>query len=136
MDKNDGLGPEGFALCEFADYREARLLATQIADREERHPDLVFSDAMHVTAATVLEASGLPNTRPNLAWIFDRIYPSEVLAILRLRFVRPDEYAELPMAHHTDNLSPRAMEAAEALANSLTQKELDAFFFSDRSGNA
>jgi len=130
------LGPEGFALMEFAEYGEARVLAAQIADREEQHQDVVFSDAMHVTAAVALDAAGLPYTRPNIGWMFERIYPSEVLAILRLRLDRPDEYADLPMAHTTDAMSLHALELAGALANNITQEELNAFFFSDMVGNA
>src|SRR5436305_10216496 len=106
------LDAEEFARKEFAEYGEARALAAVIADRERQPQDVVFSDAMHVTAAIGLEAAGRPYTRPNIAWMFDRIYPSEVLAVLRLRLAWPDEYADLPKAHGTDAISPRALEAA------------------------
>jgi hypothetical protein len=96
----------------------------------------VFSDAMHVTAAIALEAAGRPYTPPNIARMFERIYPSEVLTILRLRLARPDEYADLPKAHATDALSACALDTAAALAENLTQEELDAFFVSGVAGNA
>jgi hypothetical protein len=137
MGKNGNrLTAEGFALLEFAEYGEARALASRIAGREERHQDAVFSEAMHVAAVLALEEAELPYTRPNIAWMFERIQPSEVLAILQLRLERPDEYADLPMAHATDAMTVEAVEAAMALANGLTQEELDAFFFSDAVGTA
>lgn len=137
MNKNsDKLSPEGFALMEFAEYGESRVLATRIAGREERHEDAVFADAMHVAAAIALNDADLPYTRPNIAWMFERIRPSQVLAVLRLRLAHPDEYAELPMAHSMNAVSTCAVEAATALTGTLTQKELDALFFSGVTGNA
>jgi hypothetical protein len=137
MGENSGkLGAEEFALTEFAEYGEARTLAAMIAGREKRHQDVVFSDAMHVAAAIALEAAGRPYSRPNIAWMFERVYPSEVLAVLRLRLARPDEYAGLPMAHATDAMSPGALATAAVLTETLTREELDAFFFSRVAGNA
>jgi hypothetical protein len=75
-------------------------------------------------------------TMPNVAWMFDRIRPEEVRDILLLRRNHPEDYKSLPMAGATESLSSAETEAAAGLANKLTPEQLDAFFFSDRSGTA
>jgi hypothetical protein len=121
---------------DFSEYREAKGLASQIAKREHLHEDVIFSDAMHVAVALALEDEGMSYTMPNVAWMFDRVRPEEVRDILLLRRNYPDDYKSLPMAGATESLSSAEIEAAAELAKKLTPEQLDAFFFSDRTGRA
>jgi hypothetical protein len=121
---------------EFSEYREARELASEIAKRDRLHEDVIFSDAMHVAVALALEDERMPYTMPNVAWMFDRVCPVEVRDILLLRRNHPDDYKSLPMAGATETLSSAKIEAATELAKKLTPEQLDAFFFSDRTGRA
>jgi len=128
--------PQAIHFDGFSEYREARGLASEIAKRDHLHEDIIFSDAMHVAATLALENEGMAYTMPNVAWMFDRIHPEEVRDILLLRRNHPDEYRNLPMAGATECLSSADIEAATALAKKLSPKQLDAFLFSDRTGNA
>jgi hypothetical protein len=128
--------PQTITFEEFSEYREARELASEIAKRDRLHEDVIFSDAMHVAVALALEDEGMPYTMPNVAWMFDRVWPEEVRDILLLRRNHPDDYRNLPMAGATETLSSAKIEAATELARKLTPEQLDAFFFSDRTGRA
>ena len=121
---------------DFSEYREAKGLASEIAKRDHLHEDVIFSDAMHVAVALALEDEGMSYTMPNVAWMFDRVRPDEVRDILLLRRTCPDDYKSLPMAGATEGLSSAQIEAAAELAKKLTPEQLDAFFFSDRTGSA
>ena len=120
---------------DFSEYHEARRLASEISERDRLHEDVVFSDAMHVAVALALEDEGMPYTMPNVAWMFDRIRPDEVRDVLLVRRNHPDDYRSLPMAGAAERLDPAEMEAAAELARKLTPQQLDAFFFSDRTGH-
>jgi hypothetical protein len=128
--------PQAVILDDFSEYREAKGLASEIARRDHLHEDVIFSDAMHVAVALALEDEGMSYTMPNVAWMFDRVRPEEVRDILLLRRNYPDDYKSLPMAGATESLSSAEIEAAAELANKLTPEQLDAFFFSDRTGSA
>jgi hypothetical protein len=117
-----------------AAFRDAKVLAHQIAKRERVHEDLVFADAMHVAAAFALETEDLPYTKANIAWMFGRIGPDEVREILALRWNYPADYEFLPMAGATENLSATDIVSATELAKNLTLKQIDALFFSDNVG--
>ena len=121
---------------EFAEYHEARRLASEIGKRDTLHEDVVFSDAMHVAVTLALEDEGMSYTMPNVAWMFSRILPKEVRDILLLRRSYPDDYKSLPMAGATESLSSSEIEAAAELAKKLAPEQLDAFFFCDRTGRA
>ena len=121
---------------DFFEYREARELAAEIAKHDHLHEDVVFSDAMHVAVTLALEEAEMSYTMPNVAWMFDRIRPGEVRDILLLRRNHPDDYKILPMAGVTERLSSEEIDAATELAKTLAPEQLDAFFFSDRTGNA
>ena len=120
----------------FLVYHEAKALAFAIAKRDRLHEDVIFSDAMHVAVALALGDEGMPYTMTNVVWMFDRVRPEEVRDILLLRRIHPDDYKSLPMAGRTESLSSAEIEAAAALAKKLTPEQLDAFFFSDRTGSA
>ena len=128
--------PQPINLDAFSEYREARGLAIDIAGRDRLHEDVVFSDAMHVAAALALEKQGMSYTMPNVALMLDRIHPKEVRDILLLRRNHPEAYKSLPMARAMEWLTPAEIEAATGLAKKLTPAQLNAFFFSDRTGNA
>jgi hypothetical protein len=128
--------PQAIVFDSFSEYREAREHAAEIAKCDRLHEDVVFSDAMHVAVALALKDEGMPYTRPNVAWMFDRVRPEEVRDILQLRRNHPDDYKSLPMAGATERLSSAEIEAAAELAKKLTPEQLDAFFFSDRTGRA
>jgi hypothetical protein len=128
--------PQAIIFDECSEYREAKGLASEIAKRDRLHEDVIFSDAMHVAVTLALEDEGMSYTRPNVAWMFDRIRPEEVRDILLLRRNHPDDYKSLPMAGATESLSSAEIEAAAELAKKLTPEQLDAFFFSDRTGRA
>jgi hypothetical protein len=128
--------PEPFNLDAFSEYREARVLATEIAQRDRLHEDVIFSDAMHVAATLALENEGMPYTMPNVAWMLERVHPKEVRDILLLRRGHPEAYKSLPMAGATECLSSEEVEDATELAKKLTPELLNAFFFSDRTGSA
>ena len=128
--------PQAIIFSEFSAYREAKALSAEIARRDCLHEDVIFSDAMHVAVTLALEHEGMCYTMPNVAWMFDRIRPEEVRDILLLRRNHPEDYKSLPMAGATESLSSAEIEAAAGLANKLTPEQLDAFFFSDRSGTA
>ena len=128
--------PQAIVIDTFSAYREARELASEIAECNCLHEDVIFSDAMHVAVALALKDEGMPYTKPNVAWMFDRVHPEEVRDILRLRQRHPDDYKSLPMAGAAEKLSSAEIEAAAELAKKLTPEQLDAFFFSDRTGRA
>ena len=128
--------PRAISSEAFSEHREARKLAFEIARHERLHEDVIFSDAMHVAVALALEDEGMTYTMPNVAWMFDRIRPEEVRDILLLRRNHPDDYRNLPMAGVTEGLSSMEIEAAAELAKKLKPEQLDAFFFSDRTGSA
>ena len=128
--------PQAIISEAFSDYREARKLTSEIARHERLHEDVIFSDAMHVAVALALEDEGMSYTMPNVAWMFDRIRPGEVRDILLFRRNHPDDYRSLPMAGVTEGLSSMEIEAAAELAKKLKPEQLDAFFFSDRTGSA
>lgn len=127
---------EDFATDGPPDHRDARTIAREIAIRERLHEDLVFADAMHVAVALALETEDIPYTKPNVAWMFDRILPDEVREILALRWNYPDDYDLLPMAGVTERLTEAEMAAANELAKKLTREQIDAFFFSDQVGRS
>jgi hypothetical protein len=128
--------PQSIIFDDFSEYREAKRLASEIAKRDHLHEDVIFSDAMHVAVALALDDEGMSYTMPNVAWMFDRVRPEEVRDILLLRRNYPDDYKILPMAGATESLSSAEIEAATELAKTLTPEQLDAFFFSDRTGSA
>jgi hypothetical protein len=128
--------PQAIIFDEPSEYREAKGLAAEIAKRDRLHEDVIFSDAMHVAVTLALEDEGMSYTMPNVAWMFDRVRPEEVRDILLLRRNHPDDYKSLPMAGATERMSSAEIEAAAELAKKLTPKQLDAFFFSDRTGSA
>ena len=128
--------PLAIIFDEPSEYREAKGLAAEIAKRDRLHEDVIFSDAMHVAVTLALEDEGMSYTMPNVAWMFDRVRPEEVRDILLLRRSHPDDYKSLPMAGATERMSSAEIEAAAELAKKLTPKQLDAFFFSDRTGSA
>lgn len=128
--------PQAIIFDDFSEYREAKGLASEIAKRDHLHEDVIFSDAMHVAVTLALEDEGMSYTMPNVAWMFDRVRPDEVRDILLLRWNYPDDYKSLPMAGATERLSSAEIEAAAELAKKLTPEQLDAFFFSDRTGSA
>ena len=121
---------------EFAEYHEARRLASEIGKRDTLHEDVVFSDAMHVAVTLALEDDGISYTLPNAAWMFRLVLPKEVRDILLLRLNYPDDYKSLPKAGAIESLSSADMAAATELAKKLPQEQLDAFFFCDRTGSA
>jgi hypothetical protein len=124
-------------LCpEFEYYREAQRLAAEIADQAGLRQDLVFSDAMHVAVALALEDAGMVYTKPNVAWMFERICPGEVREILLYRRDHPDDYDALPMAGTMDKLTAAHVEAAGALEKMLAPDWLNAFFYSGNTGKA
>jgi hypothetical protein len=127
---------QAISLEEFSEYGEARGLASEIAKRDRLHEDIIFSDAMHVAVALALEGAEMPYTMPNVGWMFDRVRPREVRDILLLRRDHPEDYKHLPMAGATEGLSSTEIEAASELVKKLTPEQLDAFFFSDRTGSA
>jgi hypothetical protein len=128
--------PQAIGFEEFSEYGEARGLASEIAKRDRLHEDVIFSDAMHVAVALALEGEEMPYTMPNVGWMFDRVHPKEVRDILLLRRNHPEDYKNLPMAGATEGLSSAEIEAASELVKKLTPEQLDAFFFSDRTGSA
>jgi hypothetical protein len=121
---------------EFEQFCEAQALAAEIANLAGLRQDLVFSDAMHVAVALALEDAEMEYTRPNVAWMFERICPGEVCEVLKFRRDHPDEYDTLPMAGKIDNLSAAHVEAAGTLEKSLAADWLNAFFFSGNLGRA
>jgi len=124
-------------LCpEFEYYHEALSIAAQIADRAGLRRDLVFSDAMHVAVALALEDVDMAYTKPNVAWMFERICPGEVREILLYRRDHPEDYDTLPMAGTIDGLSAAHVEAAGALEKTLAPDWLNAFFYSGAMGKA
>lgn len=120
----------------FSGYYEAKRLASEIGKRDNLHEDVILSDAMHVAVTLALEDEGIPYTMPNVAWMFRRVPPKEVRDILLLRRNYPDDYRSLPMAGATESLSSAEMDAATELAKKLAPEQLDAFFFSHRTGRA
>ena len=122
--------------AEFDHYREAQDLAAEIADQAGLRQDIVFSDAMHVAAALALEDAGMAYTKPNVAWMFERICPGEVREILLYRRDHPDDYDALPMAGTMDRLTAAHIEAASTLEKTLAPDWLNAFFFSANIGRA
>ena len=128
--------PRVILFDEFPEYHQAKVLAFDIGKRDGLHEDVIFSDAMHVAVTIALEDEKMPYTLPNVAWMFDRIRPDEVRNVLLLRWNHPDDYRNLSMAGRTERLSSAEIEAAATLAKKLTLEQLDAFFFSDRVGNA
>ncbi len=128
--------PQLSNLDEFAEYHEARRLASEIGKRDALHEDVVFSDAMHVAVTLALEDVGIIYTMPNVAWMFRFVPPKEVRDILLLRLKYPDDYKCLPKACAIDSLSSAEMAAATELAKKLAPEQLDAFFFCDRTGTA
>ena len=124
-------------LCpEFEYYREAQRLAAEIADQAGLRQDLVFSDAMHVAVALALEDADMAYTKPNVAWMFERICPGEVREVLLYRRAHPDDYDALPMAGTMDKLTAAHVEAAGALEKMLAPDWLNAFFYSSNMGKA
>jgi hypothetical protein len=121
---------------EFDDYREAQSLAAEIAEQAGLRQDLVFSDAMHVAVALALEDDNMAYTKPNVAWMFERICPGEVREILLYRRDYPDDYDTLPMAGTIDRLTAAHVEAAGALEKMLAPDWLNAFFYSANMGKA
>ena len=121
---------------EFDYYREAQNIAAQIADQAGLRQDLVFSDAMHVAVALALEDADMAYTKPNVAWMFERICPGEVREILLYRRDHPDDYDALPMAGTVDRLTAAHVEAAGALEKMLAPDSLNAFFYSGNMGKA
>jgi hypothetical protein len=121
---------------QFDTYRETKRLASEIAARQGLHEDIVFSDAMHVAVALRLDDEGLPYTRQNAAWMFERISPSEVREVLLFRRDRPADYHDLPKAGELETLSVASREAASALSETLSCERLNAMFFADAVGNA
>lgn len=121
---------------ELFNYREAKEIAGVVAQREGVNPDLIFSDAMHVAVALALEDAGIPYTGPNATWMFERITPSEIRAVLMFRRDHTVEYGFLPRAGIVESLNATQLEAAKAAAAGLTRAELDAFFFGGSSGTA
>jgi hypothetical protein len=121
---------------EFDNYREAQSLAAEIADQAGLRQDIVLSDAMHVAVALALENANMAYTKPNVAWMFERICPGEVREILLYRRNHPDDYDALPTAGTMDRLTAAHIEAADALENALTPDWLNAFFFSASIGTA
>ena len=117
-------------------YRDARMIAGEIADNEALDTDIVFSDAMHVAVALALEDADMPYTRANAAWMFDRIHPAEVREILLYRRDYPEQYAMLPKACALENLTTAQMEAASAITETLGADRLNAMFFCDTVGTA
>jgi hypothetical protein len=128
--------PKVILFEEFPEYHQAKVLAFNIGKRDGLHEDVVFSDAMHVAVAIALEDEKMPYTSSNVAWMFSRILPEEVRNLLLLRWNHPGDYRNLSMAGVMEGLSSAEIEAATDLANKLTLEQLDAFFFSDRVGNA
>ncbi len=122
--------------AEFEHYREAQSIASEIAVRAGLRDDLVFSDAMHVAVALALEDAGMVYTKPNVAWMFERICPGEVREILLYRRDHPEEYDALPMAGTVDRLTAAHVEAASALEKMLAPDWLNAFFYSGNMGKA
>jgi len=118
------------------EYREARAIAADIAQRDNKNSDVVFSDAMHVAVALALEDAGMPYTGPNAAWMFEQISPAEVLEILAFRRDHREAYGSLPKATIIESLSAAQIKTANAVAVNLTRGELDAFFFGKTSGTA
>ena len=135
-DQGKNCGRQTVSFEEFSEYREAKTLASEIAERDRLHEDVIFSDAMHVAVALALEAEGMSYTMPNVGWMFDRVRPVEVRDILLLRRNHPEDYKNLPMAGVTEGLSSAEIDAAAELVTKLTPEQLDAFFFSDCMGNA
>ena len=129
-------GRQAIGFEQFSEYREAKTLASEIAKRDCLHEDVIFSDAMHVAVTLALEGEAMSYTMPNVAWMFDRVHPVEVRDILLLRRNHPDDYKNLPMAGVTERLSSANIEVAAELAKKLTPEQLDALFFSDRTGSA
>jgi hypothetical protein len=128
--------PRASIFDEFSGYHEAKGLASEIAKRDRLHEDVIFSDAMYVAVTLALEDEGMSYTMPNVAWMFDRVRPEEVRDILLLRRNHPNDYKSLPTAGATERMSSAEIEAAAELAKKLTPKQLDAFFFSHRTGSA
>ena len=124
------------AFRQFDAYRETKILASEIAASRGLHEDIVFSDAMHVAVALRLEDEGLPYTKQNAAWMFARISPSEVRALLMFRRDHPADYRSLPKAGVLESLSAACREAASALSETLSPDRLNALFFGDAVGNA
>lgn len=128
--------PGGDSCRQFDAYRETKLLASEIATLQELHEDIVFSDAMHVAVALRLEDEDLPYTKQNAAWMFQRISPAEVRAVLMFRRDHPADYPGLPKAGLLETLSSTCREAASALSETLSADRLNALFFADAAGNA
>lgn len=128
--------PQLSIFAEFAEYHEARRLASEIGKRDTLHEDVVFSDAMHVAVTLALEDEGISYTMPNVAWMFRFVLPKEVRDILLLRWSYPEDYKSLPKAGALESLSSAEMAAAAELAKKLAPEQLDAFFFCDRTGSA
>lgn len=124
------------ACAEFDNYSEARTIAAKIAAREGLDSDLVFSDALHVAVALALEDEGMPYTRSNAAWMFERICPGEVREILIYRRDYPEDYESLPKAGALETLTGAQVEAAGAVTKLLTADWLNAMFFCDNFGTA
>jgi hypothetical protein len=131
-----GNGPRAILVDDFAEHRQARALAAEIAARDGLSEDAVFTDAMHVAAALALEDAAMPYSMPNVAWMLERVRPVEVLHLLMLRRAHPADYRNLPMAGMTDSLGEAEAAAATELARTLTPRQLDAFFFSGKAGSA
>lgn len=121
---------------DFGLYREARVIAAQIGERDGLHQDLIFSDAMHVAAALAMDKAGIAYSKLNAAQMLDRLHPAEVRLVLQFRLDDPDAYKKLPMACVTESLTPAAMRAANSLAEKMTSAQLDALFFGDVAGRA
>jgi hypothetical protein len=131
--KPESLQGENQGLLE---YREARAIAADIAQQDNKNSDVVFSDAMHVAVALALEGAGMPYTGPNTAWMFEQISPAEVREVLVFRRDHREDYGSLPKATIIESLNATQIKAANGLAMNLTRAELDAFFFGKASGTA
>jgi hypothetical protein len=112
------------ANADFRKYREASAIAADIAQRDNKNSDVVFSDAMHVAVALALEDAGMSYSGPNIAWMFERVSPREVHEILLYRRDHAEDYHSLPMAGIVEKLNATQIEAANAVAKNLTRSHL------------